>query len=82
MIVFTVLPLVFIFMRAYTGAVLPRYPPLPPLIALEEHFTTADIAAQNNATAPSIVQKLLDLDGLRLEKMDQGQITKQSASWF
>ena len=77
MIALVVLPLIFSFLKACTGAVLPQYPPLPPFIALEEHFTTAEIAGQNNATSPWIVQKLLDLDALRLEEMDQGRITKQ-----
>lgn len=77
MIVFAVLPLVLTFLKACTGAVLPQYPPLPPFIALEEHFTIAEIAVQNTGTPPWIVQKLLDLDGLRLEEMDQGRVTKQ-----
>lgn len=77
MIVFVVLPLVFSFLEACIGAVLPQYPPLPPFIALEEHFSIAEIAVQNTATQPWIVQKLLDLDVLRLKEMDQGRITKQ-----
>lgn len=80
MIVLAVLPLVVTFLKACTGAVLPQYPPLPPFIALEEHFTIPEIAVQNTATPPWIVQKLLDLDGLRLEEMDQGRITKQFLS--
>ena len=77
MLVSAVLSLLFVFFKACVGAVLPQHPPLPPFIALEEHFTTAEIAAQNTATPPWIVQKLLDLDGIRLEEMDQGRITKQ-----
>lgn len=47
MILFAVLPLVFSFLKACTGAVLPQYPPLPPFIALEEHFTITEIAVQD-----------------------------------
>lgn len=77
MIALAVLSLVFSFLKACTGAVVPQYPPLPPFITLEEHFTTAEIVGQDNVTPPWIVQKLLDLDALRLEEMDQGRINKQ-----
>ena len=80
MIVFTFLTLVFCFLKASTGAVLPRQsePPLPPLITLEEHFTSAEaLPGQYVVQPPWIIQKLRDLDSLRLEEMDQGKITKQ-----
>ena len=76
MIVFTLLPLVFCLWKASTLAIPPRQS-LPPFITLEEHFTTAEIAAQYTSQAPWIIQKLEDLDGLRLAEMDQGQIIKQ-----
>ena len=77
MILHAVLICVVCFFKASIAVALPRNPPLPPFITLEEHFTTAELAAQNTGTAPWIVQKLADLDGLRLDEMDQGRITKQ-----
>ena len=77
MIFLSFLPLLCYFLKASTAAVLSRAPPLPPLITLEEHFYTPEIAAENPATPGWITQKLLDLDGLRIRDMDQGRVTKQ-----
>ena len=78
MIPFTFLTAVFsFFFTLSTAAVLPRYPPLPPFITLEEHFTTSEFSAQTATTQAWLVQKLLDLDGLRIQEMDEGRITKQ-----
>ena len=77
MVFITFLTLVFSFLKVSTGAVLPRSLSLPPFITLEEHFATADIATQYVNQAQWIVQKLEDLDGVRLRDMDQGNIVKQ-----
>ena len=65
------------FLKASTAAVLARAPPLPPFITLEEHFYSAPIIAQDTTTPGWLIQKLADLDGLRIKEMDQGRITKQ-----
>lgn len=67
----------FCFLHSSAAAVLPRDPPLPPFITLEEHFTPAEISSQDAAAPPYIQQKLADLDGLRLQEMDEGRIVKQ-----
>ena len=77
MILFAFLPVVFAFARLSTAAVLPRHPPLPPFITLEEHFVAPELLAQFASTAAWQVQKLLDLDGLRIQDMDEARITKQ-----
>lgn len=77
MIFITFLTLMSSFLKMSTGAVLPRSLPLPPFITLEEHFATAEIATQYVNQAPWIVQKLEDLDGVRLQDMDQGNVAKQ-----
>ena len=77
MIVLTFFIFLFCFLHPSAGAVLPRDPPLPPFITLEEHFHPAEIASQDAAAPLYIQQKLGDLDGLRLQEMDQGRIAKQ-----
>ena len=77
MIVVTILAFPFLFLDCSAAAVLPRDPPLPPFITLEEHFTPAELASQDIALPLYIQQKLADLDGLRLQEMDQGRIAKQ-----
>ena len=78
MILSAFLTLVFYFLKASTGAVLPRQHPLPPFITLEEHFTPAAIIPGQYAGSPQwYIEKLEDLDSLRLEEMDQARITKQ-----
>ena len=77
MIVLTFLFFPFCFLHSSAAAVLPWDPSLPPFITLEEHFTPTEIAFQDAAAPLYIQQKLADLDGLRLQEMDQGRITKQ-----
>ena len=77
MIVLTFLFFLFCFLHPSAAAVLPRLPPLPPFITLEEHFTPAELAYQDAAVPLYYHEKLEDLDGLRLQEMDQGRITKQ-----
>ena len=77
MIVLTFLFFLCCFLHSSAAAVLPRVPPLPPFITLEEHFTPAEISSQDAASPLYIQQKLADLDGLRLQEMDQGRIAKQ-----
>ena len=77
MITLTFSSFLFCLLRSSAAAVLPRDPPLPPFITLEEHFTPAEIAYQDAASPLYIQQKLADVDGLRLQEMDEGRITKQ-----
>lgn len=72
MISVTVSVLVSCFLKVLTA--LPVDLPLPPFITLEEHFTTTTLATQ---VAASLRSTLEDLDGLRLQEMDQGRIAKQ-----
>lgn len=72
MISLTVFVCVSCFLKALTA--LPLDLPLPPFITLEEHFTTNALATQ---VAASLRSTLEDLDGLRLQEMDQGRIAKQ-----
>ena len=65
------------FLNSSAAAVLPRDPPLPPFITLEEHFSPNNLASQNAAAPLYIQQKLVDLGALRLREMDQGRIAKQ-----
>lgn len=46
-------------------------------MTLEEHFVTAELVPQDANQAPWLIQKLEDLDTLRLEEMDEGRVTKQ-----
>lgn len=80
MIFLTFLSFLCCFLHSSAAAVLPRDPPLPPFITLEKHFTPAEIAFQDAAAPLYIQQKLADVDGLRLQQMDQGRIAKQWAS--
>ena len=73
MLIFTSLAFVFRFLG--TSIALPLDLPLPRLVALEEHFTTTSIGAPN---APLWIRpKLEDLDGLRLQEMNEGRVAKQ-----
>ena len=77
MSLFAFLTFVLCLLQACTGAVLPQLPPLPPFMTLEEHFVTAEIVPQDTSQPPWLIQKLEDLDTLRLDEMDKGHITKQ-----
>lgn len=77
MSLFAFLTFVSCLLHASTGAVLPQLPPLPPFMTLEEHFVTAEVVPQDASQAPWLIQKLEDLDTLRLKEMDEGHINKQ-----
>ena len=77
MIVLTFLFFLFCFLHPSAAAVLPRNSTLPPFITLEKHFTPAELAYQDAVVPLYYRQKLADLDGLRLQEMDQGRIAKQ-----
>ena len=60
---------------------------VPPLIALEEHFFSADVLnslddkyAEQFKYVPGLRDKLGDLDSLRLSEMDEGKISMQVIS--
>ena len=77
MIVLTFLFFLFYFLHPSAAVVLPRNSSLPPFITLEEHFTPAELAYQDAALPLRYQEKLRDLDGVRLQEMDQAQIAKQ-----
>ena len=51
----------------------PRDPPF----TLEEHFTPPELASQDAASPLYVQQKLADLDGLRLQKINKRRNAKQ-----
>ena len=62
---------------------------IPPLITLEEHFFSSAIANDSNAQSsyalqlkhlPGVLDKLVDLDTLRLHHMDGGNVSLQIVS--
>ena len=65
------------FFEPSTGAVLPRDPSLPPLITLEEHFISPALEPEVANQPLFFRQRLPDLDDVRLQEMDEGQIVKQ-----
>lgn len=73
MIVVTILAFLFSFLDCSAVAVLPR----DPLFTLEEHFTPPELASRDAASPLYVQQKLADLDGLRIQKMDKGRVAKQ-----
>ena len=77
MIVLTFLFFLFSFLHSSAALVLPRNSSLPPFITLEEHFTPAELAYQDAALPLRYQERLQDLDGLRLQEMDQSRIAKQ-----
>ena len=77
MIVLVSLAVLCYLLDSSAAVVLPWNPQLPPFVTLEEHFTPAELAFQDAASPLYIQQKLADVDGLRLQEMDEGRITKQ-----
>ena len=50
---------------------------LPPLITLEEHFISPALEPEVSRYPQFFLERLPDMDKLRLKEMDEGQIVKQ-----